>query len=245
QPPEFINGYAEFEPYMELDMLFRNFTFETPFIQVITNDVVGGRPVLNCTFAQMDATAYRLAAILADARYRLNTEGLAEKLETADLPESIDRELLLKTLLHTASEGLNKAEDFIESEIRREAEVFAKRMFRVLVDYDARDTNSNEFRAKFEPFQRTVEQLLRKNIESAGAVINEMGISKFAEFFSVNIVPARGFTSHEVENFLKELPPLDNTVTLELFGNNFTRDGLEQRIDRIKSLLGQASPFTL
>ena len=86
---------------------------------------------------------------------------------------------------------------------------------------------------------------MRKNIELAENVINEMGISRFAEFFSVNIVPARGLTSLEVENFIKELPPLDNTVTFDLFGNEFTRDGLEQRIDRIKRLLGQESPFTL
>ena len=245
QPPDFINGYTEFEPYMELDMLFGHFTFRPPLIQVFTNDVVNGRLVFNCTFAQMDASAYRLATILADARSRLNTEGLAEELETANLPENIDRELLLRTLLRTASEGLNKAEEFIESEIGRAAEVFAKRKFRVLVDYDVRDTDSKEFRAKFEPFQRTVEQLMRKNIELAENVINEMGISRFAEFFSINIVPARGLTSLEVENFIKELPPLDNTVTFDLFGNEFTRDGLEQRIDRIKRLLGQESPFTL
>jgi hypothetical protein len=245
QPPDFINGHTEFEPYMELDMLFKNFTFEVPLIQVFTNDFVNGRFVLSCTFAQMDASAYRWATILTDARSRLNTEGLAEKLETANLPNGIDRDLLLETLSHSATEGLNKAEKFIESEIKREAEVFAKRKFRVLVDYDERDTDSKEFRAEFEPFQRAVEQLMRKNIEYAGNVINEMGIGKFAEFFSVNIVPARGFTSLQVENFLKELPPLDSNVTFELFGEEFTRNGLEQRIDQIKSLLGQASPFTL
>ena len=245
QPPDFINGHTEFEPYMELDMLFRTYTFQVPIIQVFTNDFVGGRFVLSCTFAQMDASAYRWASILADTRSRLNTEGLAEKLEIANLPESIDREMLLKTLLHTASEGLNNAEKFVESEIQHEAKVFAIRKFRILVDYDSRGTDSEEFRAKFEPFHRKVEQLFRQNIEYAGNVISEMGIGKFTEFFSVNIVPARGFTSLQVENFLKELPPLDNAVTFDLFGNEFTRSELEQRIDQIKRLLGQASSFTL
>jgi hypothetical protein len=252
QPPEFVNGHTEFEPYMELDKLFRTFTFNVPLtplfttgIQMFTSDFVGSRLVLNCTFAQMDASAYRWAAILADARSRLNTEGLAEQLETANLPEGIDRELLLETLLHSASEGLNKAEEFVESRIMSEAKIFAKRKFNILVDYDSRSTDSEEFRAKFEPFHRTVEQLFRQNIEYAGSVISEMGISKFAEFFSVNIVPARMVSALQVENFLKELPPLDSPVTFDLFGNEFTRGELEQRIDQIKRLLGEASQFTL
>jgi hypothetical protein len=82
--------------------------------------------------------------------------------------------------------------------------------------------------------KKTVEQLLRQNIELAGSVINETGIGKLAEFFSVNIVPARGFTSLQVENFLKKLPTLDSTVTLNLSGKEFTRNELEQRIDQIK-----------
>ncbi|MCL2224003.1 MAG: hypothetical protein FWB96_03435 [Defluviitaleaceae bacterium] len=243
QPPDFINGRTEFEPYMELDKLFDTFTFNKPLVQLFTNgiqmftsDFVGSRLVLNCTFSQMDASAYRLAAMLADARSRLDTEGLAEKLEAANLPEGIDMELLLETLSHLATEGLKKAEEFVESRIQSEAKIFAKRKFNILVDYDSRDTNSKEFLAKFEPFKKTVEQLLRENIELAGNIIGEMGIGKFTEFFSINIVPARIFNALQVENFLKELPPLDSPVTLNLSGKEFTRGELEQRIDQIKRI---------
>ncbi|MCL1842561.1 MAG: hypothetical protein FWF79_01990 [Defluviitaleaceae bacterium] len=251
QPPEFINGHTEFEPYMELYKLFNTFTFNVPLtplftagLQMFTSDFVGSRLVLHCTFAQMDASAYRLATILADARYRLSTDGLAEKLASANLPDGIDRDLLLETLSRSATEGLNKAEEFVESTIKSEAKVFAKRKFNILVDYDSRSTYSEEFQAKFVPFQKSVEQLLRQNIQTAGNVINEMGISKFAEFFSVNIVPAKMVTALQVENFLKELPPLDSPVTFDLFGNEFTRDGLTQRIEQIKRLLDPIRPFS-